>query len=198
MNVLGVLFDSKLNWQSHVEQTISKAKKSLHAIRLIKKFFNKDELLQLVTSNYFSILYYNSEIWHIPTLNANTKQSLLSASSSPLKICIREYDLTMSFAKLHSLAKRADPPHVMQYKHALQLFKVYNNSNSSFDWLSLFFNQNFNDRATTVKLFDTSRYKIGKNLLANRFKILNNKIQYDWLNMTLESFKIKCKCLFMC
>ena len=164
MNVLGVLFDSKLNWQSHVEQTISKAKKSLHTIRIIKKFFNKDELLQLVTSNYFSILYYNSEIWNIPSLNANTKQSILLASSSALKICIREYDSNMSFATLHSLAKRADPPHVMHYKHALQLFKVYNNSKTSFDWLLLFFNQNFNDRATTVKFFDTSRYKIGKNL----------------------------------
>ena len=95
MNVLGVLFDSKLNWQSHVEQTISKAKKSLHAIRIIKKFFNKDELLQLVTLNYFSILYYNSEIWHILSLNANTKRSILFASSSALKICIREYDSTM-------------------------------------------------------------------------------------------------------
>ena len=104
----------------------------------------------------------------------------------------------MSFAKLHLLAKRATPPQVMKYKHAIQLHKVYNNSNPSFDWLSLFFNQNFNNRATTVKFFDTSTYKIGKNLLANRFKILNNEIQYDWLNMSLESFKIKCKCLFMC
>ena len=158
INVLGVLFDSKLNWQSHVEQTITKAKKSLHAIRIIKKYFNKNELLQLVTSNYYSILYYNSEIWHIPTLNANTKQSLLSASSAALKICIREYDSTMSFAKLHLLAKRATPPQVMKYKHAIQLHKVYNNSNPSFDWLSLFFNQNFNNRATTVKFFDTSTY----------------------------------------
>ena len=32
INVLGVLFDSKLNWNSHVAQAISKAKKSLFAL----------------------------------------------------------------------------------------------------------------------------------------------------------------------
>ena len=35
INVLGVLFDSKLNWQPQVALSITKAKKSLHAIKLI-------------------------------------------------------------------------------------------------------------------------------------------------------------------
>ena len=34
INVLGVLFDSKLNWNSHVSQSIAKAKKALFALRL--------------------------------------------------------------------------------------------------------------------------------------------------------------------
>ena len=69
MNVLGVIFDSTLNWSSHISQTITKSKKALHAIRLIKKYFKKDEILNLLTSNFYSILYYNSEIWHLPTLS---------------------------------------------------------------------------------------------------------------------------------
>ena len=32
MNVLGVTFDSKLNWQAQIESTITKSKRALHAI----------------------------------------------------------------------------------------------------------------------------------------------------------------------
>ena len=68
INVLGVIFDSKLNWSSHVLKQINKANQALHAIRLIKNFFKPYENLTYLTSNFFSILYYNSEVWHLPTL----------------------------------------------------------------------------------------------------------------------------------
>ena len=42
MNVLGVSFDCKLNWQSQIQNSISKAKKALNAIKLIRKFFYKE------------------------------------------------------------------------------------------------------------------------------------------------------------
>ena len=35
MNVLGVLFDSRLSWTNQISQTITKAKRALHAIKLI-------------------------------------------------------------------------------------------------------------------------------------------------------------------
>ena len=87
MNVLGVTFDSKLNWQTHIANTLSKSKQALYAINLIRKFLTKSELLQVITSNYYSILYYNSEIWHIPTNTHRCKTQLLSASAAPLKLC---------------------------------------------------------------------------------------------------------------
>ena len=57
MNVLGVTFDSKLNWGIHVAKTISKAKKALYALKMIKKFFTKNEMRKLLDSNFYSILY---------------------------------------------------------------------------------------------------------------------------------------------
>ena len=53
MNVLGVTFDSKLNWPSQIENTVSKSKKVLHAIYLSRKYFSKNELLKIITSNYY-------------------------------------------------------------------------------------------------------------------------------------------------
>ena len=133
MNVLGVTFNSKLNWQEHISKTVVKSKKSLQAISIIKKHFDQNELKQIVTSNYYSILYYNSEIWHLPTLTRPTKQLLISASSAPLKICTHLYDLSMSFDTLHTITKRASPPQMMKYRLALQLNDLYNNVTMSND-----------------------------------------------------------------
>ena len=86
MIVLGVAFDSKLNWQTQVQNPITKAKKNLHAINLIKKHFKKDEILQLITANYYSVLYYNSEhSFIIPPI----EKKILSASANPLKLCTK-------------------------------------------------------------------------------------------------------------
>ena len=87
MNVLGVTFDSKLQWGDHISLTIKKANTALHAIRLIKHYFTPTEQRTLITSNFFSILFYNAEIWLLPKLNKILKSNLLSASANALKIC---------------------------------------------------------------------------------------------------------------
>ena len=197
INVLGVEVDSKLLWNIHISKAIAKAKKAQHAIRLIRKFFNKNELNFLLTANVYSILYYNSDIWHIPTLSPNLKQQLLSASASALKICTPMYNYLTSHLSLHSMNNRATPSKMLLYKHALLLHKTYNDTKMSPEWLGLNFQQNFNNRNEMVNIIDTSKYKIGKNLLVNRLRILNGKIKLDDLNLSLEAFKIKYKELFL-
>ena len=114
MNVLGVAFDSKLNWQTHIQKMITKAKKALNAIKIIKQHFNKNELLNLVTANYYSILFYNSEIWHIPSNTHNSKKQLMAASALPLKMCINNYDHNISYQSLHTQSKRANRTQLMK------------------------------------------------------------------------------------
>ena len=197
MNVLGVTFDSKMQWHHQIQNTINKAKTALNAIKLIRKYFNKNQLLDIITSNYYSILYYNAEVWLLPTLNPQLKQKLLSASSSPLRLTTNNYNYLISFDTLHYVNKRATPDMIKVYKHALLLHKVYNNENNNINWIDLFFTQNFNNRDRYIKFFNSSSYKVGNNLLTNRFTVLNGKIELDWLNDSFESFKIKCKKLFL-
>ncbi len=92
---------------------------------------------------------------------------------------------------------RATPSKMLLYKHALLLHKTYNDTKMSPEWLGLNFQQNFNNRNEMVNIIDTSKYKIGKNLLVNRLRILNGKIKLDDLNLSLEAFKIKYKELFL-
>ena len=65
------------------------------------------------------------------------------------------------------------------------------------DWLSLNFQQTFNARNNCLNLVGTSRFKIGKNIAVNRLVVINGKIPYDWLNLTWNLFKIKCKKLLL-
>ena len=44
---------------------------------------------------------------------------------------------------------------------------------------------------------DLSNYKIGKNILSNRFTLLNSKIGFDLLNKSYESYKLTCKKMFI-
>ena len=117
INVLGVQFDSKMNWNKQIAQSIRKAKKLLHAIRLIRNYFNGVELKQLITSNFYSVIYYNCEVWLISLLRPALKQQLLSASNAALKIC-GHMDWTTSFERMHSINKRATPMMMMKYNIA--------------------------------------------------------------------------------
>ena len=139
-----------------------KANSMKFAIRMIAKFFSKKEVREIITAYYYSTLYYNAEIWLLPTLPPLLKQKLLSSSAGVLRIAINNYDRLLSFDRIHKIAERATPEEMIKYKHALQLHKIYNGSEMGEDWIQLNFNQNFNQRLTKFTTNDTSRYKVGK------------------------------------
>ena len=56
LTILGVIFDYRLNWNTHVGFSISKSKKALFALRLLKRFFNGNEMRSLLDTNFYSIL----------------------------------------------------------------------------------------------------------------------------------------------
>ena len=65
------------------------------------------------------------------------------------------------------------------------------------DWICLNDQQKFNGRNDHIQIVNKSNYKVGRNLLVNRFKSLSNKIDYSWFNDSFESFKVKCKNLLL-
>jgi hypothetical protein len=92
INVLGVIFDMTLSGSKHVQTAVTKANCALNALKLINKYFNTKELLPLITSNFYSVLFYNSEVWHLNNLKYSDKQLLLSTSSKALKMAIHYRD----------------------------------------------------------------------------------------------------------
>ena len=193
MNVLGVDFDSRLQWNEHVARIIKKTESALHCIRQIKYFFTPSELLQIITSNVYSILYYNSEIWNLPTLHRETKQKLLAISASALKICTPSYHDRMSYIELHTINNRATPAQMCLYKQSLTLYKLIATRIPKLDWIDLNFQQSFNERDPNFRFYSTNNYRVGGNNICNRMSILNGKLPLSSVDMSLDSFKILCK-----
>ena len=197
INVLGITFDSKLQWSPQVSRAIKGANRSLQAIKLIRKYFKQNEIIQMLTSHFYSKLYYGSEIWHIPTLNHNCKKLLMSASASALKLCKPYHDPTISYVDLHSIYERALPSKLCFYRHCLLLYKVFNNSVPTKDWLDLNFKMIQTSRQTTFEISNNSNYKVGNNILSNRLSCINKRIPLEMLNLSIETFKIRCKTMFL-
>ena len=167
---------------------------------LVVNFFNyinKDETKMLLTSNFYSVLYYNCEVWLSNELKGHTKQMILAASSKALKMINNESDLRTSYHQLHSQEKRATPMKFAKYKLAVQLHKIYNRTDDNEDWMDMNINQNFNARNEYFHINDTSRTKIGRNILSNRLTCLNGEIKLDWLNLSTLAFKLKAKSTFL-
>ena len=198
ISVLGIIFDSKLQWTTQVTNTITKVNKALNAISLIKRYFGQDELIKLVTANFYSKLYYNSEVWQIPTLNQSLRNKLLAASARALKVCAKTNDMWMlSFKDLHEMAGRATPNRLAKYKMAPQLYKTVEHRCPTSEWVSITFNVINTSRQTNFAINSTNRLRVGYSLLSNRLSYLNGLIDLNWLSLSFDSYKIKCKKLFL-
>ena len=114
-----------------------------------------------------------------------------------LKNCSTTMPTDTSFEVMHKILKRGTPSQMSQYKHSLQLYKLHNSETMSDDWIDLNIQQNFNGRNDKFQAINTARFKVGRNLMVNRLSHLSNMIDYSRLNLSFNSFKIKCKDLFL-
>ena len=130
-------------------------------------------------------------------LHARQKQQILSASGNALKILENKSDIRISFLQRHRINNRATPMNFAKYKLAIQLFKIYNGTDTSDDWLDMNVQQNFSSRSNMFQINDYSNIRIGKNMISNRLNVLNNQISLGWLNQSLISYKLKLKELFL-
>ena len=101
-------------------------KHKFYALRMIKKFFSKQEMRTLLDSNFYSVLYCNAVIWLTPSLTSGLKHDLLTVSACALRNCLMSGGFEISFENLHKRNKKCTPDQIMLYQQALQLHKTIN------------------------------------------------------------------------
>ena len=199
MNVLGVVFDSKLTWNYHVASCINKAKKKLYALRLLKKYFTPEQMRILLDSQFYSVLYYNSVIWLTSELSATLKHNLMCISANALRSCLMSDNYDVSFENIHLKCKKSTPSQITLYQSALKLHRTLNENldDLNFEQITVFNQMICTGRQTNFQITRNNCFKIGMNTTSNKFYSLNNLIGLDRLNMAFVHFKKLAKIQFL-
>ena len=74
-----------------------------------QKYFNNKEMRMLLDSHFYSVLYYNANVWLTPSLASNLKQNLPSISACALRSCLMHEGFDISFENLHKIHKKCPP-----------------------------------------------------------------------------------------
>ena len=164
---------------------------------MIAKYFSHEEKITLLTSLYYSKLYYGSEVWYIPGPSQSQNKKLKLALANAIRSCDKRLTIFHTHTQIHSAANRALPDQMLNCKHAISMFKLFNQCHPETEFIQLNFQYNQNQRMPHANFFSRQNYESGKNILLNRLAHINNKIEKSWLDQSLNTFKIKCKQLFL-
>ena len=81
----------------------------------------------------------------------------------------------------------------LKYELAISLYDLNVTKLPLSDWQLLQINTLQNRRSTKLHFTATNKLRCGLNILPNRFKTITNRIDANWLNLTKETYKQKCK-----
>ena len=140
----------------------------------------------LLTSLFYSKLYYGSEVWHIPGRTLTQNKKLKLASANAIKSCNKNLTIFHTNTQIHAAADRALPDQMMKYKHAISMYRLFNNCQPETEFVQLNFQYNQNMRLNHANFFIRQNYESGKNILLNRLSHLNDIIEKSWLEQSLN------------
>ena len=124
----------------------------------------------LLDAHFYSVLYYNAEIWVIPILCSDMRQQLLSISANAIRSCIGHEGFDFSFDDLHKIHKKCTQKQIMLYKMSLKLHKLLNEHDYdlTFEHVTLLDQIVCTRRQIKFQIYKNSKAKIGLNTTANK------------------------------
>jgi len=128
MKVLGVIIDNHLQWEAQVRSIVSKCRSKLSALKRIRNKFSMDQFLKILTSQYFSQLYYCALLWLNSETRWNLKRIINSAHYKGLRIAAKDFKKKQSRSLLDKECKRATPTQWGNYAVASLFIKTLKNS----------------------------------------------------------------------
>ena len=190
LGVLGMVFDNRLEWAKQVDKSILKARQSSQALRRIKDYFTDKEKNTLITSLVFSKMYYGSEIWLLPNLKERHFSRLYSQSGRNLKLINKE----LSYRVLHVTFSRATPKIFAMYQTCINYYDLLHNTTQLMIEQEKLQHVTLNDRRNMQQTFvRINNSRAGLNNIVNRLRSITNMLDKNWLNLSRDNFKLKCK-----
>ena len=146
------------------------------------------EMVNIITSIYYSKLYYGAQVWLLPDLNYRHLKRLYSESGRALKLI----DNSLSYRQLHKQYCRATP-HI--YSLYLTSVLLHSYLNDMYDEQKFSINKTVTNEARNrfLTFVRNNNFKCGLNCFRNRLCPLSNVIPKTWLHLSNNGFKLKAK-----
>jgi len=159
----------------------------LSVLRRIKKRFTTDQFLKIVTSQYYSNLYYCSSVWLSTEMRWILKRMINSAHYKALRISINDFKNRTSRDTLNIKLKRATPSEWSNYTTTPLVIKIVRDKMPEHIHSKLSETIYSTRRKPQVgKFHNNARGKIGKQSIQNRLqhmdRLTENWLHSDWNN----------------
>jgi hypothetical protein len=131
IKVLGIVFSYNLGWSEHVEKMIAKSASISNRIKFIRQSLTQDQSLKVLTSYYYSTIYYGSSMWMGAISTSNDWKLLNRAHYRPLRIVTRDFTCGLGRRDLDEICKRSTLRQWSYYSVARTVISIIQNDEPS-------------------------------------------------------------------
>jgi len=155
----------------------------LSVIRKIRGKFKMDQFLKIITTQYFSHLYYCSTVWLSSETRWNLKKLINTAHYKALRITLRDNKNRINRDSIEKMTKRCTPKEWGLYTSACVAMKVIRDKQPKY------FHQRLQETLNTCRrtslighFYNNAKGKIGKQSIENRLAHMDS-LKTDWLGL---------------
>ncbi len=190
MKVLGMTFNENLKWETQVKNTIAKCNSKLGVLKKLRNKFTEEQFLKIVTSQYYSTLYYGGAVW-LPNISYKDGKLIESAHNKALRIAFLDRKKKIGKEDLAKKSKRAKPEEWAKYASATLVMKIIRNKSPTY-LLGTLMETIFTERRKPLngKFYNNSKGKIGKQRIQNRIGFMNG-IKDEWMMVNISDNEIR-------
>jgi len=188
LKVLGVTFDKDMKWNSHVANLVKKSQRMISGLKIIRSKMNQEQIMKVITSQYFGALYYGISVWYDALLKKD-KQKLDVLHYKALRVAVKDWGRLYPRDMLDTLG-RALPNAFAKYSLGSVIMTIVA-TRFPMRLYNVIMENHFTTRRNSMpQFFDNSAKKVGRQSLRNRMKTLTEKLGEDWTkHKTKESIR---------
>jgi len=198
MNILGVTFDAQLNWNQQVDKVLDRAKRAMNGLRILQKSLRINKFVKILTSQFFSKIYYGSPVW-LSSLTVSNLKRIESIHYRALRLCYHDYKCQIARDIIDHDLCRANPSEWKNYTVASEMIRIFNSGSPVRLYTRLLDNSYVIHRPDRIRFFSSSHTKIGDQSFENKVVTITSMLDFDWhFNPpSKDSLRIRLKnCLF--
>ena len=193
MKVLGLTFNYNLDWSIHVANCVKKAAGLLGRLRFMRKNLTQEQTLRIITSHYYSMVYYGSPVWMTSATLSSSEWRLLNTSHyKALRTAVKDVKRRWSRERLNNVCQRATPREWAHYGVANLVASILQSGEPCELHCAILQEMTINDRMPArPQFYDSSRLKVGRQAIQNRISETAKLIKEDWHSKAISKDQLR-------